>query len=99
MATWSYLERYHRVNNLEIDLREVGNYSPATAEGFWRWLGVTHCDTIVYIDVDPNSIWAEPCAPESNAVIGELLPKQSIFRLVERRELPDYACIISIWKR
>ena len=99
VAGWSFIERYRRAECLEIDLREVGNYSPATREGFERWIGKTSCDTVVYIDVKSDSPYAEPFPAESNEVVGAMLPRQSVFKMARRIELPSYGCMVTVWKR
>ncbi len=99
LASWSYLERYGRADRLEIDLREVGNYAPATREGLERWIGKTTCDTVVYIDVKPNGPYAEPFLGETNEVVGEMLPSQNVFKQVRCIELPAFQCVVSIWKK
>jgi hypothetical protein len=99
LAAWSYIERYGRADRLEIDLREVGNYAPATHEGFDRWVGKTTCDTVVYIDMNPDSSYAEPTPGETNEVVGEMLPAQCVFKLIRRIELPAYQCIVTVWKK
>jgi hypothetical protein len=99
LAGWSYIERYGRADRLEIDLREAGNYAPATREGFERWVGKTTCDTVVYIDVNPDSPFAEPFPSETNEVVGEMLTIQGAFKQVRRIELPDYRCVVTVWKK
>ena len=100
VATWSYLERFRRADTLKIDLREADNYAPATEEGFRSWIEITKCDTIVYIDVKPDGRFYEPAPPsESNAVVGQLLPTQSVFRLAATIDFPKYGCTVTIWRK
>jgi hypothetical protein len=85
---------------LATDLREVGNYAPATDEGFRRWIEITKCDTIVYIDMRPGGSFFEPVpASESNAAVGRLLPNQNVFCLIEQIEFPSYGCVVTIWRK
>jgi hypothetical protein len=100
VTRWSYLEATGRSRGPVIDLREVGQYGTATADGFRRWVERTRCETLIYVDVPEGS----PLSPggvggDDQSALRDLLPEQNKFRLVRRIEIAPHGWVVTVWKK
>jgi hypothetical protein len=100
LAQWNYLERFGSLDGMEDVWYGFGPAGSANREGFRRWLLTTDCDTIVVCESLPG-------APGLNQFVErdlhremiDVLPSQTTFMPVARRELPHLSATVTIWRR
>ncbi len=96
---WPFIEQFGHKTNLRNNLREIGAFDPVPAAAAARWLEVTPVETIVYIEVPPESpMWEPPPQGRDNRVLGEALRRQERFMLQEELAVPPLATV-QVWRR
>ena len=99
-AQWTYLQRYNRLKKLEA---EISGFNPLVGDNrtaFDAWRQKTDCDTVVYVDFSPGSLfWQNVPSCENLRQYGDMLEKQRLFTLTARHAFPQYGCTATVWKR
>jgi hypothetical protein len=99
LAHWTYLERYHNLHGIDIDMKGFSNDYLDNRKAFDGWLKTTKCDTLVFVDIPLNSsFYVEDAHTDFNQV-ASLLTEQSVFAMERKIDLPQYGCAIYLWKR
>ena len=100
---WTYLKRYASrtgQNKLETDVKGFNPLSSNNNACFEKWLLRTHCDTIVYLNFEPGTIFYQAAPDGVNlSQYGDMLRKQTIFKTAVQHLLPRYGCTVTVWKR
>jgi len=100
LAQWTYLQRYHRKQRLETDVKGFDPTSVDNWSCLSRWAAATDCDTVVYADFPPGSaFYADVPGCENLPQYLAMMKAQSRFALVRQQTIPRYGCSVTIWKR
>jgi hypothetical protein len=99
IAEWTYLERYGNQRGIEIDIKGYGANYLDNREAFDTWLQTTTCDTLVYIDIPPNSPFSFDFEHLDYSLVGTLLAEQKVFTMVRKIDLSHCGCTVYLWKR
>jgi hypothetical protein len=99
LAQWTYLERYHNLHGVEVDIRGFGDDYVDNSQAFDRWLKTTKCDTLVFIDVPERSTFHVQDAHHPYEQVKGFLEGQSVFSVSRQVALAPYDCTITIWTR
>ena len=96
---WTYLERYHRRNAVEVVQWGAGATAVQLRDRFRAWLASTQSDTIIFVDIPPGSYFFADVGQETYGGLEELLAEQTVFRQSHRWDLARYGCRITLWRR
>lgn len=96
---WPFLERFGHKNGLRHNLREIGCFDPVSLADARRWLAVTTSQTIVYVEIPPDSpLYEPPPQGRDNSAINVALLEQDRFQRVHSITLPNLGTV-SVWRR
>jgi hypothetical protein len=99
LAQWTYLERHGSLDGLEEAWYGFGVAGDQNRQGFLHWLQTTDCNTIVVCEPMPGvpdeSDFGERLLHRQMI---DLLPSQTVFSPVARRELPQVNAVMTIWR-
>lgn len=100
LTQWTYLERYRCHDRVETLLRGYGTTAEEHQRSFANWLETTKCDTLVYINIPPGSVFhTEEGVNEGHEGLLKLLEGQTTFQLVRRQDLAECGCGVTVWRR
>jgi len=100
LAQWTYMQRYHRQQRLETEVRGFDFLPADNTPILRRWLTETACDTVVYVDIPQSSAFYYLLPGTQNlGQYGSVMETQTRFSLIARHALPRYGCTVSVWRR
>jgi hypothetical protein len=96
---WAFMEKFGHKNGLKHNMRDVGAFDPVIPEGAAKWVAVTECMTVIYIEIPPTSPLFEPTSiPADNSAIPAAMMASTRFHLVERMGVQNLGRVW-IWKQ
>lgn len=100
VARWSVLERFGNRDKLEVDIKNYRQTPEQNRKAFDQWLTTTRSDTVLFIDLDPDSYFYVPTG--YNEPYGRLrgyMEEQTLFRIQEVKVFPEFKCRVVVWER
>jgi hypothetical protein len=100
LLRWTYRDRYPHSHNFEIPLREHRLSAEDVRRRMEDWRAGTAADTVVVIDIAPESPHYLPLADYSAyRQIPEVISSNAQFEVSRRWDLPAHRCTITMWTR
>jgi hypothetical protein len=98
LTQWTFMDRYDAASRPITDWKGSAGPVADAGERFSAWLAATPCDTIVYLDMLPNSPYCEiQSDPQVIAQVREALAAQQRFPLVGMQYLQSQQAIVMVW--
>jgi hypothetical protein len=96
---WAFIERFGHRDGLTKDMRSVGVYDTFTDDAAARWVQLTDCRQVVYVEIPPTSplFEAVPGTPD-NSALPRAMAAQTRFAPTACVPVGDLGTVY-VWKR
>lgn len=96
---WTYLEKYGNLHGADVDIKNFGQDADRIRQLFTQWLDKHDYDSIVFIDVPPDSYFYEKPSPAAYGQVPGLLRESNRYVEARRWEFAEYGCAVTLWTR